>query len=178
MFFRLRKKDAGMQFLTILGCTLKLTFGSFFKKSMFFCRRVFSSIFWCFWGGLRRRRGGPSSSEDSAEFGDNFITPCSPKGVRRISKGFAPAARPWNSMNRCLDGPRLDFWRICNRFGSPAVILEAFRSLLGALAVILDAFGSPKLKPLIFLWFFYDWECPRSLSRAKVEGKMLVSGAQ
>ena len=61
--------------------------------------------------------------------------------------------------------------------GGLAVILEVFGSLLGALAVILDVFGSPKLKPLIFLRFSYDWECPRSKSRAKVGGRMMVSGA-
>ena len=48
---------------------------------------------------------------------------------------------------------------------------------MGALAVILDVFGSPKLKPLILLGFSYDWECPRSKSRAKVGGNYVVSGA-
>ena len=61
--------------------------------------------------------------------------------------------------------------------GALAVILEVFRSLLGALEVILDVFGSPKLKPLIFLGFSYDWECPRSKSRAKVGGEYLVFGS-
>ena len=55
--------------------------------------------------------------------------------------------------------------------------MDVFRSLLGALAVILDVFGSPKLKPLIFLRFVYDWECPRSKSRAKVDANYVVSGA-
>ena len=54
-------------------------------------------------------------------------------------------------------------------FGALEVILDVFGSLLGALAVILEVFGSPKLKTSIFLWFSYGWECPRSLSRAKVE---------
>ena len=49
--------------------------------------------------------------------------------------------------------------------------------VFGDLAVILEVFGSPKLKTWIFLWFSYDRDCPRSKSRAKVGGDYVVSGA-
>ena len=38
---------------------------------------------------------------------------------------------------------------------SPGSIFHEFVIVLGALAVILDVFGSPKLKTSIFVWFPY-----------------------
>ena len=60
---------------------------------------------------------------------------------------------------------------------SPGSIFHEFVIVLEALGVILDVLGSPKLKPSIFLLFSYDWECPKSKSRAKVEAKWWGSGA-
>ena len=77
---------------------------------------------------------------------------------------------PWRSSWTSLGG-WTDVWMV---LGS---IFHEFAIVLGALAVILDVFGSPKLKPLIFLGFSYDWECPRSKSRAKVEANYRKSGA-
>ena len=76
-----RRRDT---ILTILGSTLRLTFGSFFMKKRVFLQTCFFFNFVMFLGGGRRRRRGPSSLKTLKKFNHNSITPCSPKGVRRI----------------------------------------------------------------------------------------------
>ena len=76
-----RRRDT---ILTILGSTLKLTFWSFFMKKRVFLQTCFFFNFVMFLGGGRRRRRGPSSLKTLKKFNHNSITPCSPKGVRRI----------------------------------------------------------------------------------------------
>ena len=83
-----RRRDT---ILTILGSTLRLTFGSFFMKKRVFLQTCFFFNFVMFLGGGRRRRRGPSSLKTLKNSSTISSRPAPLKGCGEFI-GFASAA--------------------------------------------------------------------------------------
>ena len=95
VFFSVGQKTRQNSILTILGSTLRFTFGSvFMKKRVFFQVCSFFDFVMFFERGGRRGEA-PILLRIPQEIGCSSITPSSPEGVRRILRASPPAAGPY-----------------------------------------------------------------------------------